>query len=50
MSIKDGLQSILDNRLDAMRDAFSAALTAKAVEKLEERKVTIAQNYFGKKD
>ena len=48
MSIKDGLQSILDNRLDAMRDHFSNALTTKAVEKLEERKVEIARNYFGR--
>ena len=48
MSIKDGLQSILNNRLDSMRDHFSNALTTKAVDRLEERKVEIASNYFGR--
>jgi len=47
-STRDAIQSILDNKLDAMRDHFSNALTSKAVERLEERKVEIAQNYFGR--
>ena len=33
-----------------MRQNFSAAITSKAVEKLEERKIQIAENYFGQVD
>lgn len=47
MSIKQALNNILENNLDAMRQNFSAALTEKAVLKLEEKKIQIAQNYFG---
>ena len=47
MSIKRALDSILEGNLDEMRQNFSSALTTKAVEKLEERKIEIAQNYFG---
>lgn len=50
MSIKQAINNILENNLDAMRQNFSAAITTKAVEKLEERKIEIAKNYFGKKD
>jgi len=47
MSIKKALDSILEGNLDDMRQNFSSALTTKAVEKLEERKIEIAKNYFG---
>jgi hypothetical protein len=47
MSINKALENILEGRLDEMRENFSAALSTKAVEKLEERKIEIAQNYFG---
>ena len=47
MSIKRALDNILEGNLDVMRQNFSSALTTKAVEKLEERKIEIAQNYFG---
>lgn len=47
MSIKRALDSILEGNLDEMRQNFSSALTTKAVEKLEERKIDIAKNYFG---
>lgn len=47
MSVNKALDSILENRLDSMRTHFSNALATKAVEKLEERKIEIAQNYFG---
>ena len=47
MSIKKALDSILEGNLDEMRQNFSSALTTKAVEKLEERKIDIAKNYFG---
>ena len=48
MSIKKALHNILEGNLDDMRQNFSSALTTKAVEKLEERKIEIAQSYFGK--
>ena len=48
MSIDKALFNILEGNLDEMRQNFSSALTTKAVEKLEERKIEIAQNYFGK--
>ena len=47
MSIKKALDSILEGNLDEMRKNFSSALTTKAVEKLEERKIDIAKSYFG---
>ena len=47
MSIKRALDNILEGNLDGMRQNFSSALTTKAVEKLEERKIEIAKNYFG---
>jgi hypothetical protein len=47
MTIKNALNNILEGNLDAMRQNFSSALTTKAVEKLEERKIEIAKNYFG---
>lgn len=49
-SIKEALDKILEHDLEGMRNAFSAAITERAVEKLEEKKVEIAQNYFGKDD
>ncbi len=47
MWIKKALENILENNLDEMRQNFSSALTTKAVEKLEERKIEISKNYFG---
>jgi hypothetical protein len=47
MSIKKALDSILEGNLDEMRQNFSSALTTKAVERLEERKIDIAKSYFG---
>ena len=47
MSIKRALDNILEGNLDEIRKNFSSALTTKAVEKLEERKIDIAKNYFG---
>lgn len=47
-SIKEALEKILEQDLEGMRNAFSAAITERAVDKLEEKKVEIAQSYFGK--
>ena len=48
MSVQKALDNILENKLDEMRTNFSSAITTKAVEKLEERKIKIAETYFGK--
>lgn len=48
-TIKEALNRILENDLDGMRNAFNAAITERAVDKLEERKVQIASSYFGSK-
>jgi hypothetical protein len=50
MSIREAIYNVIENNLDAMRQNFSNAITTKAVEKLEERKIEIAQNYFGQMD
>lgn len=52
MSVNKAIDSILEKKLDEMRTEFSNALTTKAVEKLEERKMNIAKDYFAeaKKD
>jgi hypothetical protein len=47
MSVNKALNNILEGKLDEMRTNFSNALSTKAVEKLEERKIEIAKNYFG---
>lgn len=48
MSIKAGLKNILENNLDGMKQNFSSAITEKAIHKLEEKKIDIAQKYFAK--
>lgn len=47
MSIKEALNNIMEKNLDGMRQNFSNALTTKAVERLEEKKIDIAKGYFG---
>lgn len=47
MSVSKAVENIMEGNLDQMRENFSNALTTKAVEKLEERKIEIAKNYFG---
>jgi len=47
MSVQKAIKSIISNNLDEMKTNFNASLTTKAVEKLEERKIVMAQQYFG---
>jgi len=49
-NIKEGLDKIIDKDLSGMRDAFASAITTKAVDRLEERKMEIGKSYFGIKD
>jgi len=49
MSVQKAIKSIISNNLDEMKTNFNASLTTKAVEKLEERKIVMAQQYFGQK-
>ena len=46
-TIDNASQDIVNNQLDDMREKFNATLSAKAVEALDNRKIEIAQNYFG---
>jgi hypothetical protein len=47
MYIKEAIENIMEKKLDVMKEKFESALNEKAVQKLEERKIDIAQNYFG---
>jgi hypothetical protein len=47
MYIKEALNNIIDKKLDLMKENLQAALTEKAIEKLEDRKIQIAETYFG---
>ena len=46
-NIKEALDKIMEKDLAGMRDALWSAITTKAVEKLEEKKVEIGNSYFG---
>lgn len=46
--IKHAFKNILENKLDDMRQNFSSALSERAMQKLEEKKIAVAQNYFAK--
>lgn len=48
--IKEALSNIIEGNLDAMRQNFSSALMEKAVQKLEEKKIDIAESYFAQID
>lgn len=47
MYIREAIQNILEQDLDLMRENLKIAITEKAVQSLEEKKVQIAENYFG---
>jgi hypothetical protein len=47
MSIRQALISLSENKLEEMNKNLREALTKKAAEKLEEKKVEMARKYFG---
>lgn len=47
--IQNAISDLIENNLENMRTNFNNALMSKAVEKLEEKKVEIAQSYFESK-
>lgn len=49
MGIQEGINNVLENKLEEMRANFIAALQKKTVEKLDEKKTDIAKSYFGQK-
>jgi hypothetical protein len=49
-NIKQALSNIIEGNLDEMRQNFTSALMEKAVQKLEERKIIIAESYFAQLD
>lgn len=48
MNIKEALKNIQEKKLDLMKENFTQALSKKAAEKLEEKKVDIASSFFRK--
>lgn len=46
MSVKKAIDNILDKNLTEMKQNFTASLNTKAVGKLEEKKIVVAQNFF----
>lgn len=46
--IQEGIQSIQEKNLEGMRNSFNDALSRKAAEALQEKKLEIASSYFGK--
>lgn len=49
MSIEKAIKNANEGKLEQMRENFYAALSQKAAEKLQEKKLEIAQSYFAKK-
>ena len=49
MYIKEAVKNLAEKKLDKMKENLNKALSEKAVQKLEEKKINVAQNYFGKK-
>lgn len=47
MHIQEAIKNIAEKNLKEMKQNFDNALAEKAMQKLEERKIEIAQNYFG---
>jgi hypothetical protein len=47
MYITEAIGNILEEKIDLMRENFRAALTEKAIQSLEEKKIEIAESYFG---
>lgn len=47
MHIQEAIKNIAEKKLDEMKQNLNSALAEKAMQKLEERKIEIAQNYFG---
>lgn len=48
MHIREAIESLQEKKYDQMREHIGAALAEKAIQKLDERKIEIAKNYFGK--
>lgn len=49
MTVKNIIQSISSKNFVALQEATNKALSEKVLSKMEEKKQTIAQSYFGKK-
>lgn len=49
MYIKEAIKNMMEKNLIDMNSNIEKALGEKAIQKLEEKKVEIAKNYFGQK-
>ena len=50
MYIKEAINNIAEKKLDEMKQNVYAALSEKAMEKLEEKKIDMAKVFFAKKE
>lgn len=48
-NVKEALNCLLEGNLEKMRDCINTELSIRAAEKLEEKKIEIADSYFGQK-
>ena len=48
-NIKEAITCILEGNLELMREHINTELSIRAAEKLEEKKIEIADTYFGQK-
>lgn len=48
MHIQEAIKNIAEKKLDEMKQNIHSALSEKAIEKLEEKKIVLAQEYFAK--
>ena len=46
MSTLEAIKNIFDKNLEQMKDNFNSSLSSRAIEKLDEKKLNIAQNLF----
>lgn len=49
MYIQEAIKNIAEKKLDEMKHNVNAALSEKAIEKLEEKKIDMAKAFFAKK-
>jgi len=49
MTVKAAIAALHEGKLDIMKQQFNAALTDKAIGKLEERKIEVGKTFLGDK-
>jgi hypothetical protein len=49
MHIKEAIMNMLDEKYSAMKENFEKVIKQKVAQRLEEKKIVVAQDFFGKK-